>query len=240
MHDHTVTTPPRARTDARTDARSGSPTEARVDAAAPSLDDRRETGRARTVSTSTRSVRRLGVVLTVGAGLWAGSIFAFGTNATGLGGRIGDVAGFAFQLGVFALLTVMVRTRATGVSRLARILLRVEFVLLGLASLWSLLHGLGSDAVRESGLVMALDAFWPLSMLGMFVIGIKLAVAGRWQGALRVWPLVAETWAVVSVPTFLVFGEPVSNWVGGTHLLVGYATLGILLARRPELSGASD
>jgi hypothetical protein len=87
---------------------------------------------------------------------------------------------------------------------------------------------------------MALDVFWPLSMLGMFVIGIKVAVAGRWRGTLRAWPLLAETWAVVTVPTFLIVGEPVSSWVGGTHLLVGYAALGLLLARRPELTGASD
>jgi hypothetical protein len=87
---------------------------------------------------------------------------------------------------------------------------------------------------------MALDVFWPLSMLGMFVIGIKVAVAGRWRGTLRAWPLLTETWAVVTVPTFLIVGEPVSSWVGGTHLLVGYAALGLLLARRPELTGASD
>jgi hypothetical protein len=62
-------------------------------------------------------------------------------------------------------------------------------------------------------------------------------VAGRWQGVLRIWPVVAETWVVVTVPTFLVLGEPISSWVGGLHLLVGYATLGLLLNRRPELTG---
>jgi hypothetical protein len=77
-------------------------------------------------------------------------------------------------------------------------------------------------------------------MLGMFVIGIKVAFAGRWRGVLRAWPLVAETWAVVTVPAFLILGEPVSSWVGGAHLLVGYATLGALLALRPELTGATD
>ncbi len=52
--------------------------------------------------------------------------------------------------------------------------------------------------------------------------------------------MVAETWAVVTVPTFLVFGDDVARWVGGAHLLIGYAALGALLARRPELTGAVD
>ena len=29
-----------------------------------------------------------------------------------------------------------------------------------------------------------LDMFWPLSMMGMFFIGIRIAIAGRWHGRL--------------------------------------------------------
>ena len=73
-------------------------------------------------------------------------------------------------------------------------------------------------------------------MLGMFVIGIKIALAGRWRGALRWWPLVAESWAVVTVPSAVIFGQSVGDWVGATHLLIGYVVVGLLLARRPELT----
>ena len=59
-------------------------------------------------------------------------------------------------------------------------------------------------------------------------------------GSQMFWPMVAETWAVVTVPTFLLFGDGVARWVGGAHLLVGYAALGLLLARRPELTGATE
>ena len=76
-------------------------------------------------------------MLTGGATAWAASILVYGTNDTGTGGRIGDLTGFLFQLGVFALLTVMFRTGATGTSRTARVMLRIEYVLLGLASTWS-------------------------------------------------------------------------------------------------------
>jgi hypothetical protein len=167
-------------------------------------------------------------------------MFVFGPNAEGVGARVGDLTGLAFQLGVFALLTAMLRTGATGVTRKARAMIKVEYVLLGLASLWSLIHGIAPESIGSSIPVMILDVFWPLSMLGMFVIGIKVAAAGRWQGALRWYPLVAETWAVVTVPTFAILGDGVARWVGATHLLVGYAALGLLLARRPELTGATD
>ena len=57
-------------------------------------------------------------------------------------------------------------------------------------------------SARDDLWLAVLDVFWPLSMLGMFVIGVKIAFAGRWTGAARIWPLVAESWAVVSVPAF--------------------------------------
>ncbi|EWT01190.1 hypothetical protein N865_11160 [Intrasporangium oryzae NRRL B-24470] len=193
-----------------------------------------------TIGIDRRRVSRLGLVLTAGATIWSASNFVFGPTADGVGGRVGDLTGFLFQVGVFALLTVMLRTSATGTSRAARAMVRVEFVLLGLASLWSLAHGLAPESLQDSPAIMVLDVFWPLSMLGMFVIGIKVAVAGRWRGILRGWPLVAETWAVVTVPSMVVLGDGAARWIGATHLLLGYAVLGLLLARRPELTGASE
>ncbi|WP_084965832.1 hypothetical protein [Thermoactinospora rubra] len=181
------------------------------------------------------TVRRLGLALTAGTLAWATSIFLFGTVNDGFAERFGDLTGLAFQLGVFALLTVQIRTRATGESHVSRIMLKVELVLLGLASVWSLLHGILPEPAQDHAALAVLDAFWPLSMLGMMVIGVKLAVAGRWRGALRWWPLIAESWAVATVPLFILVGEDGARWVGGGHLLLGYATLGVLLALRPGL-----
>ena len=43
----------------------------------------------------------------------------------------------------------------------------------------------------------------------------------------------------VTLPAMAAFGEAGSMWVGGLHLIVGYATLGVLITRRPELTQAA-
>ncbi|SEN59207.1 hypothetical protein [Nonomuraea pusilla] len=189
----------------------------------------------RTPSISAATVRRLGATLAAGTLVWATSIFVVGTHNTGWKERVDDLTGFAFQIGVFALLAVQTRTLATGGSRAARIMLRVELVLLTLASLYSVVHGTMPEDLQDIAVMQVLDVFWPLSMLGMMVIGVKLAFAGRWRGRLRWWPLIAESWAVVTVPTFIALGDQAGRWVGGVHLVIGYATLGLLLALRPHL-----
>jgi hypothetical protein len=181
--------------------------------------------------------RRAGLVMTTGALAWSVTMVLFPWHESSLNFRITDLTGLAFQLGVMALLSVMMRTRALGDSRKARIGLRTEVVFLSLASIWSLLHAIIPDTVDSTPLAV-LDAFWPLSMLGMCIIGIKLAVSARWRGALRWWPMVAESWAVVTVPSMAILGQAAADWVGAAHLLIGYCVVGLLLTLRPELTQA--
>lgn len=185
---------------------------------------------------SDRAISRLGLGLTAGTLSWAAAIFAYGTDGEGFAGRVIDLTGLLFQLGVFCLLTVQMKTRAIGTSRAAAVALRIEAVILGAASVWSLLHGVLPASVGDSPVMAVLDLCWPLSMLGMFLISVKLAFTGRWRGLLRWWPLIAESWAVVTVPAYVIVGDDLSRWVGGGHLLIGYATLGLLLARNPRLT----
>ena len=192
----------------------------------------------RPATVTAREVRRLSLPAGAGRPLWSVSSFALGFNpASSLGVTVQDLTGFAFQVGVMCLVVLQLRTAATGLGRGARIMLRVEQVLLSLAMLWSLLHGL-VPSIRDAGWLVVLDVFWPLSMLGMFVIAIKIALAGRWRGLARWWPLVAESWAVVSVPTIGIGGATVGQYVGASHLIVGYVALGLLLMARPHLVGA--
>ena len=188
---------------------------------------------------STRSVRRAGIAVAGGTAAWATGILVFGLNPLEGWQRLTyDLSSLLFQLGLVALVSAQLRTRATGTGRLARGFLHAEHVLLGLAIVatvsWALV-----PSQRETALFLALDAFWPLSMLGMFAIGIRIAIAGRWQGAARFWPLGAESWAPVVIPAAAVFSGA-SSYIAAAHLLVGYTLLGLVLARRPELTGARD
>ena len=181
----------------------------------------------------TRPFRLHGTVLTAGALAWSAAIVAFGTDP---GDKTLPLVGFAlgsglFQVGVLFLLRALWRTQALGTGRLARFFLRAETVVLSLA--------IGSttvDALRLSDLDqigwLLLDLCWPLSMIGMFAIGIRIAIAGRWQGLTRFWPMVAESWAVVTVPTLGIFGTDAARVVGAAHLVIGYAVLGQLVARK--------
>ncbi len=188
---------------------------------------------------STRSARQVGAAVAVGAVVWSAATFAVTPNPeSSVGIMISDIGALPFQASLFALITLQLRTRATGLGRGAVALLRVEYVLLTLATLWTVVHAL-VPAARDDLWLGVLDAFWPLSMLGMAVIGVKVALAGRWRGLVRAWPLVAESWGPVSVTAFVLSGGALW-WVGGAHLLVGYLVLGLLLLTRPELTGARD
>ncbi|HET8768378.1 MAG TPA: hypothetical protein VFM86_13725 [Pedococcus sp.] len=199
---------------------------------APARSDVRSGQHATTPPPADRPYLRHGTMLTVGAVAWAAMIAAFGFENDGPGGQYGHNAGaLLFQLGVLALLRVLWRTNAIGDGRLARFVLRAETVALSVAIVSTLSDFFGITNL-DNPVSLAIDMFWPLSMLGMFLIGIRIAVAGRWKGLSRFYPVVAESWAVVTVPTLGILGPGVARWVGATHLLVGYAVLGRIVARK--------
>ena len=181
-------------------------------------------------------VRRTGWLVAGGAAIWAAAMAVYSPQTTDpVGIVVGDLGALPFQLGLFALVTTQLRTAATGTSRVARGMLRTEYVLLTLATLWTVAHA-ALPGQRDAVWMQVLDAVWPLSMIGMVASGVKIAVTGRWRGAARAWPVVAESWAVVTVPAMALLGATGGQIVGVAHLLVGYVTLGLVLARRPELT----
>ncbi|SNS83117.1 hypothetical protein SAMN06893096_108214 [Geodermatophilus pulveris] len=185
-----------------------------------------------------RLVRRVGIAVAAGAGSWAAAVAALGTTppAGTWQAAVVNVAAFAFQLGLAFLVTAQLRTGAIGTGRLARGLLHVEHGLLTVAMVSSLMWAF-TPGLYDTGFFFVIDLFWPLSMLGMAALGVRIAIAGRWRGAARFWPLVAESWGPVVVPTAFLL-PAVTQYVGAAHLLVGYVALGVLLFLRPELTGA--
>ncbi|HWJ12028.1 MAG TPA: hypothetical protein VNS46_21775 [Nocardioides sp.] len=205
------TTPPTARTDVQV-----------VPAAGPA-------------GVRTETVRKVGIGLAVGTATWAtGAAFVGFNPDTEAGIRTNDLTGLLFQCGLLALVHVHIATRATGTRRAGSWLLQVERVLLVLAIAWTLGHAF-LPGQREATWLAVLDFSWPLSMLGMFIIGVTIAVSGRWRGPARAWSLVAETWVLVTIPALNILGETGGTAVGVAHLVLGYAVLGVILALRPGL-----
>ncbi len=203
---------------------SHSPAPARSDVAAP----------APTGSSPRHPYAVHGRVLTAGALAWAGAMAVVGLDPRPGGEELAfSLASGLFQVGLLFLLRTLWHTRALGEGRVARAVLRVETLAVSLAMCSTASDGLGLTDFDQVG-YLVLDAFWPLSMLGMFLIGIRIAVAGRWRGATRFWPMVAESWAVVTIPVLGIFGETVGHAVGCLHLVVGYAVLGVLVARKTD------
>jgi len=181
---------------------------------------------------TTRPYLRHGRMLSIGALAWSAAILLVGQDPHDpLGLVVFGVGSGLFQVGLLFLLRVLWRTRALGDGRLARAVLRVETGVLGLAMASTFVDTIAVSDLTQPGWLM-LDLCWPLSMLGMFFIGIRIAIAGRWTGASRFWPMVAESWAVVTVPSLMIGGALVGQLVGALHLVVGYAVLGVLVANK--------
>lgn len=198
------------------------PPAARSDVRRP---DRSATGRA-------RPFHKRGMLLTAGAVAWGVDTLIFGTDPSGTTKEaLSSITSGTFQLGLVGLLTVLYTTRALGDGRLARLCIRFQGVLMLFAIGSSIADGIGVSDLDQAGWAM-LDAFWPLSMLGMFFIGIRIAIAGRWHGYSRFWPLVAESWGPIVVPTFGIFGSGVAGVVSCFHLCIGYGVLGQIVARK--------
>lgn len=184
-------------------------------------------------SPTTTPYRRHGLLMAAGAAAWAIGILAVGVDPVAETGPllVFGVTSAAFQFGLLALLRVFRSSEALGTGRIARTVVRIETVLVSLAICSTIADAVALSDLSQPGWAM-LDAAWPLSMLGMFLVGIRVAIAGRWKGVRRFWPLVAESWALVVIPAVGILGPDAGRWVGSAHLLVGYTVLGLLVARK--------
>jgi hypothetical protein len=140
-----------------------------------------------------------------------------------------------FQMGLLALLAVMWFSQATGTGRVARGFLAAEVVALILAIAWTVPYLF--DANRPTtGVLVVLDAFWPLSMVGLIVIGVLVARAATWPSPLRYLPLAASLLIPVDIAVATA-PEGVRNAVMGGYLAVSYGLLGLALIRQASQLG---
>ena len=185
------------------------------------------------------TIARRGIVLALGATAMATTFYIYPEQQGGTAGRVGDIGGLAFQIGLFGLLATYRETAATGTGRVGRGWLTFVLVALIGATAWSFLHLVLPNSFADDIWMLVLDACWPLSMLAFLITGIVIAIVGRWRGALRWWPLLAEAWLPLSVAVGLAL--PVAeDYAGPTLMILLYGSLGLLMVLRPGLTRSDE
>jgi hypothetical protein len=177
------------------------------------------------------TLKSLGALVTVGGVVW-GLAWILTPSEQGDNSQVEIWASGVFQLGLLALLAVMWVSRATSANRTARGLLAAEVVAVLLALAWTVPYLF--DANRPTtGVLVVLDAFWPLSMAGLIVVGIMVAAAGQWPSPLRYLPLVAALLIPLDIAVSWAPDE-VRNVVMGVYLAISYGLLGIGIVRESD------
>jgi len=177
----------------------------------------------------TSLLRWCGAAVAAGGAAWAVAGLVAGPIEEGANSRLELAGGFVFQIGVLCLVAALWSTDGTGTGRWGRAVLGVEAVLVVLAMGWTVPH-LFEPNMTSDGIMAALDAAWPLSMLWLIVQGVTVARARRWPGSLRWLPLVASLWFPVAILASAA-GEWPGLVVSSLWLLVTYVPLGVLLMR---------
>lgn len=178
------------------------------------------------------TIRLVGVLTALGGILWGLSWIFFPSKGELGNSQLEIWGGALFQVGLGALLSLMWVTCATGTGRLARGVLACEIVALILAVGWTIPYML--DANRPmTGILIVLDVFWPLSMVGFFAVSALVARARRWPTPLRFLPLVAS----LLLPVDLAFSwapDNVRSLITGGYLMVGFGLVGLGVMRQAQ------
>ncbi|MGP3915122.1 hypothetical protein [Nonomuraea sp. 10N515B] len=173
--------------------------------------------------------RMAGLLLAAGAASWAAGTVIVGDKIQEGIQTLDTITGMLFVVGLFAFVWTVLATRGVG-DGWARIIPVGLLVLLPGAFLVNALS-FGYATYDDLPLpLMILDACWPLSQLGMLVLGIAIAVRGHYQDALRWLPLLAGMWFPVTVVAQIFGGPTVSVYVSAAWLLGMHAHLGVRLA----------
>lgn len=176
---------------------------------------------------SATTIRILGVLTAIGGVTWGLAWILSPSDGT-TNSQVEIWASGVFQLGLLALLATAWVTWATGTGRAARTVLAAELVAVVLAVAWTVPYLF--DANRPTtGVLVVLDAFWPLSMLGLVVVGVMISRAGRWPSPVRHLPLMASLLIPVDLAVMWA-PDVVRNAVMGAYLAVAYAAVGLGVA----------
>lgn len=102
------------------------------------------------------------------------------------------LSGLFFMLPWMGCLVGLLRLRATGDTAFGRNIILANLATLTLANAWNLYNAVQPWA--NTPLFFFLDAFWPISMLAMLLVGITAVGAGTLPGWRRYVPLAVGLW----------------------------------------------
>ncbi|CAN5876095.1 hypothetical protein BH23ACT12_BH23ACT12_10520 [soil metagenome] len=178
------------------------------------------------------TVKACGAMIILGAIAWSYSWLQAGVMPEGVNDQVEIWMSGAFQLGLVALLAVMRATDATGKTRPGRFVVNAEIVAVALAICWTVPFLFDANRPHTTILVI-LDAFWPLSMVGLVVVGIFVARAGRWPSPARYLPLAASLLIPVDILLNVAgLSLEAQNVVRSAYLALAYLALGLAVIRQ--------
>ncbi|GAB3490372.1 hypothetical protein GCM10027341_02030 [Spirosoma knui] len=106
------------------------------------------------------------------------------------------LSGLVFMLPWMGSLVGLLRLNAAGNSLFGRWIIPANLITLTLANCWNVYNAV--EPWAGTPLFWFLDAFWPISMLTMLLVGITVARAGVLQGWRRYVPLAVGLWLPVT------------------------------------------
>jgi hypothetical protein len=176
------------------------------------------------------TTRAFGIAVLIGGLTWCATLLIAGVPEDGLNSAVEIWGSAVFQIGLVALLATMRATDATGSTRFGRGVLNAEIIAVGLAIAWTIPFLF--DANRpDNGILLVLDAFWPISMLGLVVVGVQVVRSGQWPSPARYLPLAASLLIPVDMVAMIVLDESEALVVRALYLGLAYALLGLAIVR---------
>lgn len=176
--------------------------------------------------------RLTGAAVAAGATAWIIGLMIAGNEVRDKIVPVEIWGSMAFLFGAWSLVSLVLSTNATGAGK-GRYIAIVEMVLFGPALIWCPL-AVAYDG-DTPGWVIPFDMCWPLSMLGMLVIGIAVAKVGRYRGLLRWQLLLCGLWLPVAGVGQAVIGDDGGTIPGTVWLGITYGVLGLRLAFTPRI-----
>lgn len=119
------------------------------------------------------------------------------------------LSGLAFMLAWMGSLVGLMRLNATGSSAFGRFIIRANLVTLTLANCWNIYQAIEPGA--NTPLYWFLDAFWPISMVMMLLVGSTVARVGRLRGWRRYVPLAVGLWLPLTALVGKLMSLPLVN-----------------------------